>query len=284
MGENTADASCYPTEGRVYAWTAVVIILSGFLYFRVLADLVSDWWNDPGLSQGMLIPPLAAYIAWIRRSTTFSYPAAPDDRGFLVVGLSCLAFIIGKLAAEFFLSRISFVLLLAGVIWAFWGYIRLRTLALPFLLLITMIPLPRLVYNCVSTPLQLFASDAATMIIRWFGVTVYRDGNIINLATVRLGVEEACSGLNSLSSLGVAAALMGALLCRRMSMRIALIVVAAPLAVFVNVIRITGTAVLADYHRDFALGFYHIFSGWLIFVLGFLVLYLVGKTLHVYFD
>jgi exosortase len=286
---HVADTSTQPWQHTpqalyVYFLITAALILSGLLYSRVVADLFADWSNDPGLSQGMLIPPLAAYIAWIRRTGTLSLPALPDNRGLFIVGLSSVLFIVGRLGAEFFLMRISLIMLLSGIVWTFWGSARLRTLALPFLLLTTMIPLPRVVYGSISAPLQLFASDAATNIVRVFGVTVYRDGNIINLATVRLGVEEACSGLNSLSSLIVGASLLGVLLCRRLSTRFALVLLAAPLAVFVNVVRITGTAVLADYQRDFALGFYHAFSGWLVFALGFFALYLVGRTLHVCFD
>lgn len=263
---------------------SIVALLGGFLYFHGMVDLFADWWNDPALSQGMLIPPLAAYLAWIRRSRTLSLPAVPDNRGLLAVGFSSLLFVIGKLGAEFFLLRLSFVVLLAGIICTFWGYARVRSLAMPLLLLVTSIPLPKVVYNGVSTPLQLFASDAAATIARNFGVTVYRDGNIISLATIILGVEEDCSGLNSLSSLVVAGSLLGLLLCSRLGSRLAIVVLAVPLAVSLNIFRIAATAVLADYHREFAVGFYHTFSGWLIFVAGFLGLFLIGKTLHALFD
>ena len=263
---------------------SVAVVLSGLLYFPVLADLLADCWNDPGLSQGMLIPPLALYIAWIRRDRTLSLPAVADNRGLLAVGFSSVLFIVGKLGAEFFLSRMSFVVLLAGIVWTSWGYARLRPLALPFLLLTTMIPLPRVAYNGISTPLQLLTSETAATIVRSFGVTVFRDGNIISLASITLGVEEACNGLNSVSSLIVASSLLGLLLCKRLRSRLMLFVLAGPLAIVVNILRIAGTALLADYHRDFALGYYHAFSGWLIFVIGFLTLYLLGRTLHACFD
>lgn len=267
-----------------YMLGAIVILLSFLLYVRVVIDLVADWWNDPALSQGMLLPPLAAYLAWIRRSRTLCVPAVGDNRGLLVVVFSSLLFTIGKLGAEFFFMRLSMLVLLAGIVWSFWGYARLRTLALPFLLLATMIPLPAVVYNGISTPLQLFASDAASNLIHALGVTVYRDGNIISLANIQLGVEQACSGLHSLSSLLVGGLLLAMLMCRRTHSQLLVVVLSAPLAVFVNILRIVGTAMLADSHPEFAMGFYHAFSGWLIFVFGFLCLYLIAKTVHVCFD
>src|SRR5262249_49214308 len=146
----------------------------------------------------------------------------------------------------FLLMRTSLILLLVGILWTYWGYPRLRSLAFPVLLLMTTIPLPKVVYNSVTTPLQLFASEASAQIARALGVTVYLDGNVITLATTTLGVEEACSGLNSLSSLMVASPLLAVLLCSRPRSRLILMPLAIPLAIIVNILRITGTALLAE--------------------------------------
>lgn len=259
--------------------TAILVALIAVLYGQVLVDLAGDWWTEPSLSQGLLIPPLALYIAWTRRSLTFGQPATADNRGLWLVASACLLYLLGKLGAEFFLPRMSFVILLAGMAWTFWGYGRLRTLAFPLLLLATMVPLPVLLYNSIAAPLQLFASDIATNLAQLFGVAVYRDGNVIHLAHISLGVEEACSGLNSLSALMVASLLLGFLVCRYVSTRVILFALSIPLSIAVNVLRVTGTAIIADYHEEFAMGFYHSFSGWLVFIGGFLILYGLAKGL-----
>ncbi len=227
----------------------------------------------------MLVPPMALYIVYLRRKITFSIPARPDLRGLWLVSLSCFVLLLGQMAAEFFLARISFVLLLAGLTWTFWGLPRVKTLTFPFILLATMVPLPALIYNSVAAPLQLFASAAATDLAQFLGVSIYRDGNIIHLATTSLGVAEACSGLNSLSSLLVASLLLGFLEEASLLGRILLFVLSVPLAIAVNVVRVTGTALLADYRPEFAMGFYHMFSGWLVFIVGFGMLWLLGKVL-----
>ena len=234
---------------------AVVLALSSNLFGAVLADMAHDWWTEPALSQGMLLPPLALYIAWMYRRQTFSYCAAPDNRGLLLIACACLMFLLGKWASEFFLMRFSFVILLAGLAWTFWGVQRLRTLTFPLLLLATMVPLPVMLYNSLAAPLQLLASDLATRIAQALGVSVFRDGNVIQLAGTSLGVAEACSGLNSLSALIVGSVLLGFLMCSRPLARITLFVLAIPLAIAVNVIRVAGTAIIADYNQEFAEGF-----------------------------
>ena len=111
------------------------------------------------------------------------------------------------------------------------------------------------------------------------GISVFRDGNVIQLAGTSLGVAEACSGLNSLSALIVGSLLLGYLLCSRATSRVLLCLAAIPLAIGVNIVRVAGTALLADYNQEFALGFYHSFSGWLVFVAGFGLLYLCARAL-----
>jgi exosortase len=267
--------------------TLQVIVAGTLLYlmFRdVLVDLALDWWNVDAYSHGMLLPPLAAYVAWLSRDKLLAYAARPDTRGLLVVASACILYLLGRLASEFFLTRMSFVVLLAGVIWTFWGSQRLRVLAFPFVLLAAMIPLPALIYNSLAAPLQLLASDIAAQLAQAAGVSVFRDGNILQLAQLTLGVAEACSGLNSLSALIAGAMLLGYLLCSTATTRTLLILLAVPLAIGVNIFRVAGTAVLADYNEAFALGFYHTFSGWLVFVAGFGLLYFFARGLHVLLD
>jgi exosortase len=263
-------------------WIKIVLFvgIGILLYYQVIIDLAVDWWTIPSQSQGLLIPPLALFIAWERRRVTLAAPANADGRGIAAIGFACVLFMLGKLGAEFFLMRLSFVILLIATVWTFWGLIRLRTLAMPFLLLATMVPLPAMVYNAAATPLQLLASRIATDFAQVLGVTVYRDGNIIHLADISLGVEEACSGLNSLTALFVGAILLGYLNCKHIRTRVLLIFLSVPIAIVTNVLRVSGTAVIADYHREYALGFYHAFSGWLVFVVGFGLLYLTARLLH----
>src|SRR5690242_17879445 len=184
--------------GVVWLKRAAIAGLIVALYAEVIADLATEWWTVESSSYGMLLPPLAAYIAYMKRNMLYAIPARPDLRGLWLTGFACLLLLGGHLAAEFFLARISIVPLLAGLVWTFWGARRLRVLAFPLCLLATMTPLPGIVYNAIAVPLQLFASAAAASAAQAFGVSIYRQGNVIQLANTSLGVAEACSGLQSL--------------------------------------------------------------------------------------
>jgi len=259
-----------------FLWLKVTLVagLVVALYFRVLPGMALDWWNDPGSSHGMLIPPFALYLAWMRRSLTLAEPAVPDARGIWLTLLACLMLIVGILGAEFFLTRASFVVLLAGLIWTFWGPGRFRTLLFPLVLLLTMIPLPQIIYNLLAAPLQLFASEVATEL----------DGNVIHLAGISLGVAEACSGLRSLSSLVTASLLVGFLQCTRIRTRILIVALSVPVAIGMNVVRVAGTALIAEHNQEYALGYYHSFSGWLVFLVGFGIVALAAKILHAWME
>jgi len=260
--------------------TATLVALLVLLFSYVLSDLAHDWWTEPELSQGMLIPPLAALTVWAERKRLMLVPAATDPFGLVLLAFGCGIYLLGRLASEFFLMRLSFVVVLTGLIWTFWGRRRLRQLTFPILLLTTMIPLPAVVYNTLAAPLQLFASEFATAVAQALGVSAFRDGNIIQLANISLGVAEACSGLSCLSALLIGSLLLGYLLDLGTSGRILLVVLAVPLAILVNVVRVAGTALLADYNERLALGFYHAFSGWLVFVGGSLALYVLASVIR----
>jgi exosortase len=257
-------------EKTIISWLPW-IVLAGIvlaIYAQILVDLADDWWNEPNSSYGLLVPPLAGYIAWQRRRVTLSLPATPNLWGLLWIAGACVILLVGRLGAEFFLSRISLVILLTGLVATFWGKQRLRTLVFPLLLLATMVPPPVIVFNQLAAPLQLFASQISARIAQFVGVSIFQDGNVIQLANTTLGVEEACSGLRSLSALMVMSLLLGFLQCKRPLTRVILFAMAFPIAVGVNVLRVAGTAILADYNPELAMGFYHTFSGWLVFILG----------------
>jgi exosortase len=215
----------------------------------------------------------------MHRDEVFAEPAVTDPRGIWLTAAACLLYLVGKLGAEFFLMRVSLVVLIAGLIWTFWGKRRLLKLAFPLVLLVTMVPLPAVLYNRMAAPLQLFASGVATSALQAIGVAVYQDGNIIHLANSSLGVAEACSGLRSISSLSVLALVLGYLLNPRVGARVLLFLLAIPTAIAVNVLRIVGTALVAQEDPRLAEGFYHSFSGWLVFLVGFGGLYVQGMVI-----
>ena len=158
---------------------------------------------------------------------------------------------------------------------------NLRAVAFPWLFLLFMIPLPALVFNQITFPLQILASQIAAFTLPVVGVPVLREGNVIRLPAMALEVAEACSGIRSLMSLVTLAVIYGYILERRWSVRILLALAAIPIAVAANSFRIVGTGLLVQYwDPEKAEGFFHTFSGWIIFIVSILMLFGVRRILH----
>lgn len=277
--EHAPDPS--PIDWQSLPWGGMALLgaLLVALFWDIVPSMANVWWTDDGYSHGILIPPLAAYIAWVQRDHILAAPVRPNRLGYALTAFGALIQIAGRLGAEFFLTRISIVILLAGIILTFWGFGRLRRLAFALILLATMVPIPAIVYNKLAAPLQLFASSVSSTALELMGIPVFRDGNVMHLSEISLGVAEACSGLRSISSLTVLALIVGYFILTKVPSRVALFFLAFPIAIAVNVLRITVTALFARENPALAEGFFHSFSGWVVFLVGFGLLYLAGLAL-----
>lgn len=269
-----------PSTALGWVQVGVIVALLVVLYASVLPSVVSDWYNDEGYSHGFLVFPLALYIAWSHRGKLLAEPSRTELRGLLIVAAGCAMYVVGQLGAEMFTMRSSVILVLAGLSVTFWGLNRALHLAFPYLLLLSAIPLPVILYNKLAAPLQLLASTVATNVLHMASIPVFQDGNVIHLAESSLGVAEACSGLRSISSLAVMGLLLGYFQDKGLFRSLLLVALSVPIAIFVNVFRVTGTAFLVEYGDvSLAMGFYHSFAGWLVFLLGFLLLSAAAKLL-----
>jgi exosortase len=243
------------------------------LYGPVLASLVSDWWTDPDYGHGFFIPLFSAYVLYRERNRWAATPLKPSDFGLLVIlGATCLI-LVGSLGAELFTARFSLLVLLSGMVLFLAGWKMLRAVAFPLSFLILMIPLPNIIYNQITFPLQLFASRFATFCLELFRVPVLREGNILWFSNYSLEVVEACSGIRSLMTLLSLAIIYGYFVEPRRVIRYALVLLMVPIAVVSNAIRIMGAGLMARHFGPAAAeGFLHEFSGWVIFVAALLLL------------
>ncbi len=275
MPEPTIDESS-PMEFMAQLSWGSVVLLSGLLvllFWDVVPAMANVWWTDEAYSHGLLIPPLAVYVAWLNRDDVLAAPAVSDSRGLVLAAAGCSMHLLGRLGAEFFLTRVSLVVILAGIILTYWGMARLWKLSFSLILLATMVPIPQIVYNKLAAPLQLFASSVASNTLELMGVPIFRDGNVMHLSEISLGVAEACSGLRSISSLSVLALVIGYFVCSTVGVRVLLFFMSFPVAIAVNVLRIVITALFAQEDPALAEGFFHSFSGWVVFVVGFALMY-----------
>lgn len=259
---------------------AVVGVAALLVYRHVLAALIRDWWKDPNYSHGFVMPFFAGFVIWRMRDRLKSLPLGPSwfGLGISVVAMGLL--VVGNLGAELFSSRFSLLVLISGGVVLFLGWKHLRAMAFPLSMLLISIPIPAIVINQVTFPLQLTASQLATGLLSVVGVPVLRDGNVIQLPSTSLEVVEACSGIRSLMSLIALAAILGYLKNNRLWQRWLLVFLAVPIAVAANSVRIMGTGLLAQYwDPDKAEGFFHMFEGWVIFVLSLCLLMLADKVI-----
>lgn len=264
-----------------FAWgSALIAALTVAVYYRVLAKLVTDWWQLPDFSQGFLVPIFAAYLVWAKRNTLRETKAAPSWSGVAVVALGLVVLLLGVYGAELFLSRISLVIVLTGMALSFGGWQYLKELRFPLLVLILAIPIPAIIFNQITFPLQILASKLASALLPLFGVPVLREGNIIELSAMRLEVAEACSGIRSLMSLITLAVFYGYFLEKSSPRRVILAVASIPIAIAANAVRIFGTGLCVQYwDPDKAMGFFHEFSGWVIFLVSLACLILVHRAM-----
>lgn len=254
---------------------AAALLGFAILFARPLQLLVTEWWTNPEAGHGLLLAPLAIWLAWRK-----GLVAAP--RGQLAFGTGILAGAVilrylSGLAAEVFTMRVSIVIALAGIVVFLYGWRQLMRWWLPFTLVFLSVPWPALITNALALPLQFQASKMGAALLETRNVPVRLSGNVIMLPGHQLFVTEACSGLRSLTALLSLGVLVGGLWLRFPITRVLLIAVAIPVAILINAVRVFLTGFLV-YFVDPKLGdgFMHMTEGWLLFIVAFGILGLLA--------
>ncbi len=257
------------TSWAATAWFGVLLIL---IYLPVLHSLVTQWANDEDVSHGFFVPLVAGLIVWQRREQLSKLELKPSWWGLAIMAWAALQGYVGMLGAELFLQRTSFLISILGILFLMGGAALVRALIFPLLLLPFMIPIPAIVYNQITFPLQLFASQVAEFVLNLVGIPVLRDGNVLHLASQDLSVAEACSGIRSLLSLTFLSLVYGYFFDRRLWMRWFLFIATIPIAILANAGRVTITGMLSEVNPELAQGFFHSLEGWIIFIIALVML------------
>ena len=285
---------------RVLAVSAALL----FAFATVLMKLGRDWWTDENYSHGLLIPFIIGYILWTQRDRFAREQVKPQFAlGLILIVMALLGLWAGVAGAELYVQRMSLVLMLIGIVIYFWGVKFLKISAVSFVLLLLAIPIPAIIFNKIAFPLQLFASRCAVWSMSLFDIPVLRQGNIIELIPLggreikKLEVVEACSGIRSLMTLATLAVvfayfshprdtdnggggIMKSITSYGFWRAVILVLSAVPIAILTNAGRVSGTGILAHYYgTEIADGFFHSFSGWVIYIVAFVLLFAVGWVL-----
>ncbi|MFZ0414098.1 MAG: exosortase A [Candidatus Acidiferrum sp.] len=285
MGPSTTRALVAPNtiQDRVPwgIWLGLLSVLFLALYGPILESLVLNWWRDPNYGHGFLVPVFAGYVFWKGRDRLTKIALKPSNFGLVVMLCAIALLLVGSLGAELFTSRFSMLVLIGGCVLFVGGWRLLRAVTFPLGFLILMIPIPTIIYNQITFPLQLIASRFATFWLQLINVPVLREGNLIILPNYTLEVVDACSGIRSLMTLITLAIAYGYLTERRLWVRWLLVILMIPIAIVSNAIRIMGAGLLT-YHfgPSMAQGFFHEFSGWVIFVAALVLMFVCHWALR----
>ena len=262
-------------------WFGTLLILC---YAPALIRMVRQWQSDEDMGHGFFVPVIAAFIAWQKRDQLFARPFQTNYWGLALVLFAGVQFTVAQLGAELFLARTAFVLAVIGSVLFLGGGYALRVLAFPLLLLFFMVPLPAMIYNQVTLPLQLFASAAAETALGVIGIPVLREGNILQLPSQTLSVVEACSGIRSLLSLSFLSLVYAFFFDTKVWMRWVLLVLTVPIAIIANAGRVTVTGILSEIRPDLAHGFFHSASGWVIFMIALVMLVMAHRLINAIYE
>src|SRR3984885_6235155 len=252
-----------------FAWVLLAAALAAAI-LAVKTGLLQmlGWLLDrPEYSHGVIIPFIAAFLVWQRRDQIERMPFDGSWAGLGIVLFGAALGAIGKLSALFTIEHYSVVIILFALVLALTGWRVFRLLWAPLLILLFMVPLPEFLYQNVSAALQLLSSEIGVWFIRLFGISVYLEGNVIDLGVYKLQVAEACSGLRYLFALMTIGFLMAYLFKTAWWKRVLLFFSSIPIAILMNSFRVGTIGVMVEHWGvGMAEGFLHEFQGWVVFM------------------
>jgi len=264
-----------------WIWVVLASLLGAVVavFWPILPELWTIWWEDSNNSHGLLVPLIAAYLAWIKRDRLRALPIRSSGWGLGLLVFALLLYLFGLRLHLALPARVALVLTAASLVWWNFGSAVVRCLWFPLAFMGFMVPVPDTLSGIIAFPLQLFASAASAQLITLLGIPVLREGTMLYFAQAALEVAEACSGIRSMISYLLLGTLFAHLGGNRMgrTQKAILLLSTIPLALMVNIVRVAGTGILAAFFGSrVARGFLHEFSGFVVFGLGFLLLW--GET------
>jgi exosortase D (VPLPA-CTERM-specific) len=262
-------------------WSLLALPLIAWLYGTILARLFAQWISDPNFSHGIFVPAFALFVVWRIRKKLKTIEPAPSWAGLPLIALALFMLIVGVLGGDFFLSRLSLLVLLAGLIILFQGWTFFRAVLFSWAFLILMIPIPLVILQKVTHPLELLVAKLACALLSLAGVPVSRDGLVIRLPAMLLDVRHSAISILPLLTIAV---IYGYLADKRKWVHVVLACSAVPIAVAASSLRIFGAGILAQYwDPDAAEGFFHVYSGLLMFVVSLIMLFVLHRMMsHVW--
>ncbi len=251
----------------------ILLVLWLVAFIPVYPRLVWTWINHSDNSHGLLVPFVSVYFIWQERAKFKEIKISHSNWGIIILIISMGFYLLSYAGGVAVVPRAMIVSSLIGLVLSALGKEVFGLLSFPLLYLFFMVPVPESILLLVAFPLQLFATKISTFIIQVFSIPAYREGNMLYFAQTHLEIAEACSGIRSIMSFGMLSFIFAYMMDKIWWKRIILVLSTIPLALFANIVRVTGTGILAHFYGSkVALGFLHEFSGLVVFAFGFVLL------------
>jgi exosortase len=252
------------------------LILFG-IWLATFSPSFLDLWNElikhSNDSHGLLVPFISLYFAWQKREELRRVAISTSTWGAVIVISSLLIYIVAFAGDVAFIARLMLVVSLMGLVLFNYGKKVFKLIVFPLFFLFFMVPIPVSLIQIISLPLQFFTTAISAKIINAFSIPVSQEGNMLYFVQTQLEVAQACSGLHSIVALIMLGVMFAYVSSKGLTPKIILLASAIPLALLVNIIRVSGTGILAHYYgANVARGFLHEFSGLAVFAFGFLTL------------
>lgn len=229
----------------VPAFLASVLVSIAFIwsYRSGLADLWDLWQKNDEYSSGLLVPFLAIYILWARRSDIALCPIKPSAWGLLAFAVAQMVRFVGLFLMYSSAERLSIVLSVGALVLLLFGWQLFKKISPILLFLCLMLPLPNLIQGYVGLHLQRYATASAVFCLEVIGYEIIREGNIIIIGDVTVAVAEACNGLRMITAFLVISGLVVLLVARSWWEKLVILASSLPIALLCNTVRLTITAV-----------------------------------------
>lgn len=248
-------------KGTIYSGLLIAVYFTSH-------QVMFKWWQREDYNYCYLIPFVILYLIWEKKDALIATPARPGWMGLLPLVFGLALFWLGELGGEFYTMYISSWFVLLGLLWLHLGWRKLRVILFPIAFILTMFPPPNLIYFNLSLRLKLISSWLGVWVLQSLGKTAYREGNIIDLGFTQLQVVDACNGLRYLFPLIVLAILVAYFARAAWWKKVLVVLSSIPISIFVNGLRIASVGLLYPiWGPQVAEGFFHDFSGWVIFMI-----------------
>jgi exosortase D (VPLPA-CTERM-specific) len=250
-------------------------LAKGLIYIGLLVavfftshQFMIKWWGQDDYNYCYLIPFVVLYLLWEKREPLRNTPSRPTWAGIAPIAFGLVLFWLGELGGEYYTMYLSSWFVLLGLCWMHLGWRKLKLIFFPIAFILTMFPPPNFIYFNLSLKLKLISSQLGVWVLQTLGKTAYREGNVIDLGFTQLQVVDACNGLRYLFPLIVLAILVAYFSKSAWWKKLIVVLSSIPISIFVNGLRIASVGLLYPiWGPQVAEGFFHDFSGWIIFMI-----------------